>query len=84
MFESFIITLREGVEAALVVAIAVAYLRKIGREDLLAVVYRAFASAVVASFAVAWLFTGCTSTRTLTRAGPCWSAPFSCSAWCSG
>lgn len=56
MFESFIITLREGVEAALVIAIAVAYLRKIQREDLLVFVYRACGAAVVASFAVAWLF----------------------------
>ena len=42
MLQSFIISLREGVEAALVIAIAVAYLRKIGRADLLPQVYRAF------------------------------------------
>ena len=47
MLQSLIISLREGVEAALVVAIAVAYLRKIGRADLLPAVYRAFSSAVV-------------------------------------
>ena len=35
MLQSLVITLREGVEAALVVAIAVAYLRKIGRQALL-------------------------------------------------
>jgi FTR1 family protein len=34
MLESFIITLREGVEAALVVCLALTYLRKIGRPDL--------------------------------------------------
>ena len=56
MLQSLVITLREGVEAALVVAIAVAYLRKIGRQDLLPAVYRAFSSAVVASFLCAWAF----------------------------
>ena len=35
MLSTFVIALREGVEAALVIAIAVAYLRKIGRDDLL-------------------------------------------------
>jgi FTR1 family protein len=55
MLQTLIITLREGVEAALVVAIAVAYLRKIGRRDLLPTVNRAFASAVIASVAFAWL-----------------------------
>ena len=53
MFQSLVIALREGVEAALVIAIAVAYLRKIGRNDLLASVYKAFAAAVFASFLVA-------------------------------
>jgi FTR1 family protein len=53
MLQSFIISLREGVEAALVIAIAVAYLRKIGRADLLPQVYRAFGFALIASIAVA-------------------------------
>jgi len=57
MLQSLVITLREGVEAALVVAIAIAYLRKIGRQDLLPAVYRAFSSAVVASLVCAWAFT---------------------------
>lgn len=56
MLQTFIITLREGAEAALVIAIAVAYLRKIQREDLLPSVYRAFGTAVIASFGVAWVF----------------------------
>jgi high-affinity iron transporter len=56
MVSSFIIALREGVEAALVIAIALAYLRKIGREDLHRTVYRALAAAVAASLAGAWLF----------------------------
>jgi high-affinity iron transporter len=55
MLQTMIITLREGAEAALVVAIAVAYLRKIGRHDLLPAVRRAFVTAVVASFGFAWL-----------------------------
>jgi FTR1 family protein len=54
MLQSFIISLREGVEAALVIAIAVAYLRKIGRADLLPQVYRAFGFALIASIAVAF------------------------------
>jgi len=56
MTQSFIIALREGVEAALVIAIALAYLRKIGREDLHRSVYRALGAALAASVAGAWLF----------------------------
>ncbi|HKW99474.1 MAG TPA: Fe-S-containing protein [Bryobacteraceae bacterium] len=53
MLQTFVIALREGVEAALVIAIAVAYLRKIGRIELLPSVYKAFGAAVFASFLVA-------------------------------
>src|SRR5690242_82378 len=53
MLQTFVITLREGVEAALVIAIAVAYLRKIRRADLLSAVYRAFGAAVFASLLAA-------------------------------
>jgi high-affinity iron transporter len=56
MIDTFVITLREGVEAALVIAIVVSYLRKIGRTDLMPAVYRALASAAVASIAAAWAF----------------------------
>ena len=56
MVASFIVALREGVEAALVIAIALAYLRKIGREDLHRAVYRALAAGVAASLAGAYLF----------------------------
>lgn len=55
MLQTLIITLREGAEAALVVAIAIAYLRKIGRQDLLPAVQKAFGTAVFASFGFAWL-----------------------------
>jgi high-affinity iron transporter len=57
MLQTFIITLREGVEAALVIAIAIAYLKKIGRQELLSSVYRAFSAALIASFVFAWVFT---------------------------
>jgi high-affinity iron transporter len=55
MLQTLVIALREGVEAALVIAIAVACLRKIRREDLLTAVYRAFGVAVIASLFAAWL-----------------------------
>jgi high-affinity iron transporter len=57
MLQTFVITLREGVEAALVIAIAVAYLKKTGRFDLMPTVYRALLSAVFACFGAAWAFT---------------------------
>ena len=57
MLQTFVITLREGVEAALVIAITVAWLRKTGRLDLMPTVYRALISAVVACFLAAWAFT---------------------------
>jgi FTR1 family protein len=57
MIQTFIITLREGVEAALVIAIAVAWLRRTGRLEMLPVVYKALISAVVACFVAAWGFT---------------------------
>jgi len=53
MLQAFIITLREGVEAALIVGITLAYLRKIGRNDLSKTVYAALAAAFVGSIAIA-------------------------------
>ncbi len=51
MLESFVIVLREGIEAALVVAIIVGALRKSGREDLYGRVAQGIALAVAASIA---------------------------------
>ena len=53
MLQAFIITLREGVEAALIVGITLAYLNKIGRRELRKTVYAALASAFVGSIGVA-------------------------------
>jgi high-affinity iron transporter len=53
MLQAFIITLREGVEAALIVGITLAYLAKIGRNDLRKSVYAALASAFAGSIGVA-------------------------------
>ena len=55
MLEAFIITLREGVEAALIVGITLAYLAKIGRNDLRKSVYAALGAAFVGSIGVAVL-----------------------------
>src|SRR5262245_24111664 len=54
MLEALIITVREGVEAALLVGIVVAFLRKEGRADLLRWVWAGLVAAVVASFAGGW------------------------------
>ncbi len=55
MLQSFIVTLREGVEAALIVGIVLAYLAKIGRSDLRRIVYAALGAAVLGSVAGAVL-----------------------------
>jgi high-affinity iron transporter len=49
MLQAFIVTLREGVEAALIVGITLAYLAKIGRNDLRKAVYAALGAAFVGS-----------------------------------
>jgi high-affinity iron transporter len=53
MLQAFIITLREGVEAALIVGITLAYLTKIGRSDLRRAVYAALGAAFLGSIGVA-------------------------------
>jgi high-affinity iron transporter len=55
MLQAFIITLREGVEAALIVGITLAYLAKIGRNDLRKSVYAALGAAFAGSLGVALL-----------------------------
>src|ERR1700726_1524213 len=52
MLQAFIITLREGVEAALIVGITLAYLTKIGRPELRKTVYAALVAAFLASSGV--------------------------------
>src|SRR5713226_2372746 len=49
MLQAFIVTLREGVEASLIVGITLAYLAKIGRLDLRKTVYAAIAAAFAGS-----------------------------------
>src|SRR5580704_1997672 len=53
MLQAFIITLREGVEAALIVGIIFAFLGKSGRNELKRVVYAALAAALFTSVSVA-------------------------------
>src|SRR5205085_2213390 len=55
MLEAFIITLREGVEAALIVGITLAYLAKINRPELRKSVYAALVAAFAGSIGVAFL-----------------------------
>jgi high-affinity iron transporter len=55
MLDAFIITLREGVEAALIVGITLAYLAKIGRPELRKAVYSALGAAFLASLGLAVL-----------------------------
>src|SRR3954468_24372839 len=53
MLDAFIVTLREGVEAALIVGITLAYLSKIGRPELRKSVYIALIVAFLSSIGVA-------------------------------
>ncbi len=53
MLQAFIITLREGVEASLIVGIVFAYLTKIGRSELKRTVFWALGAALAASVGVA-------------------------------
>jgi high-affinity iron transporter len=55
MLQAFIITLREGVEAALIVGITLAYLTKIGRPELRKSVFAALIAAFLGSIGIAIL-----------------------------
>lgn len=56
MIESFIITLREGIEVALLVGILLSYVERVGRKSLNFSVYFGLAAGVVLSFFIAFLF----------------------------
>jgi high-affinity iron transporter len=53
MIEALVITLREGVEAALIIGITLAYLNKIGRNELRKYVYSGLMAAVIGSIGAA-------------------------------
>ncbi len=55
MFQSFVITLREGVEAALIIGLVLGHLKKTGRENWGQIVYWALAAAIAASVAGAFI-----------------------------
>jgi high-affinity iron transporter len=56
LLASFVITLREGIEAALIVAIILAYLKKVNAKALAKPVYLGIAAGIMASVAVAAAF----------------------------
>lgn len=56
MFQTFVITLREGIEAFLIIAIVLAYLSKTGRVHLARAVYWGTGAAVLASAGAGFLF----------------------------
>ena len=49
MLEAFLVTFREGIEAFLIVAVSLAYLRKTGRDHLVPAVYAGIAAALILS-----------------------------------
>ena len=56
MLQAFVITLREGLEAFLIVAISLAYLRKTGRPQLVSAVHWGIGVAILVSIGAAMLF----------------------------
>ena len=56
MLQAFVITLREGLEAFLIVAISLAFLRKTGRHRLVSAVHWGIAASVLLSMGGAYLF----------------------------
>ena len=56
MWSAFVITLREGLEAFLIVAISLAYLRKTGRQQLVPAVHWGIGVSILLSIGAAYLF----------------------------
>jgi high-affinity iron transporter len=56
MFQAFVITLREGLEAFLIIAISLAYLRKSQRSELISAVHWGIAASIALSIGAGWLF----------------------------
>jgi high-affinity iron transporter len=56
MFQAFVITLREGLEAFLIVAISLAYLRRTGRPQLASAVHWGIGVSVLVSIGAGYLF----------------------------
>jgi high-affinity iron transporter len=56
MFQAFVITLREGLEAFLIIAISLAYLRKSGRHQLIPAVHWGIGLSILLSIGAAVLF----------------------------
>ena len=56
MLQAFVITLREGLEAFLIIAISLAYLRKSRRAELIPAVHWGIAVSVLLSIGAGWLF----------------------------
>ena len=56
MLQAFVITLREGLEAFLIIGISLAYLRKSGRQELLSAVHWGIGLSVLLSIGAAYLF----------------------------
>ena len=56
MLPAFVITLREGLEAFLIVAISLAYLRKSGRHELVPAVRWGIGLSILLSIGAAYLF----------------------------
>jgi high-affinity iron transporter len=56
MLQAFVITLREGLEAFLIIAISLAYLRKSQRSELIPAVHWGIVASVALSIGAGWLF----------------------------
>ena len=77
MIQAFVITLREGLEAFLIVAISLAYLKKTGRAALLPAVHWGIALSVALSVGGGL---SCSRRRTIRRSGKgSWRSPRRCS-----